>query len=109
MTEQSKFAGVLGRLKQPREVPAARSQPAREEQATMPPAIAPESGGRGGQGRGRRAGKRSDPAFRPTTFFVRKETQRKAARLLEDQDAGKDLSDLVEELLATWITENSHA
>jgi len=31
---------------------------------------------------------------------VRKETQRKAARLLEDQYAGKDLSDLVEELLA---------
>jgi hypothetical protein len=93
MTEPSKFAGALGRLKQPREASAARSQPERQEQATAPAAI---------------AGKRSDPAFRPTTFFVRKETQRKAARLLEDQDAGKDLSDLVEELLATWIAENSH-
>jgi hypothetical protein len=108
MTEPSEFAGALGRLKQPREASAARSQPEREEQATMPAAIAPESGGRG-KGRGRRAGKRSDPAFRPTTFFVRKETQRKAARLLEDQDVGKDLSDLVEELLTTWIAENSHA
>jgi hypothetical protein len=40
---------------------------------------------------------------------VRKETQRKAARLLEDQDAGQDLSDLVEELLGKWIDEHSHA
>ena len=62
------------------------------------------------QGRkGRPAGKRSDPAFRPTTVFVRKETQRKATRLLEDQETGKDFSDLVEELVANWITENSHA
>ena len=61
------------------------------------------------EARGRKAGKRSDPAFRPTTFLVRKETQRKATRLLEDQDVGKDLSDLVEELLARWIVENSHA
>ena len=33
---------------------------------------------------------------------------RKAARLLEDQDAGKDLSDLVEELLAKWISDNAN-
>jgi hypothetical protein len=105
MAEQSKFAGALGRLKQPREASHAKSQPESAERAAAPAAIAPapESGGRG-----RRAGKRSDPAFRPTTFFVRKETQRKAARLLEDQDAGKDLSDLVEELLANWISEHSN-
>ena len=106
MTEQSKFAGVLGRLKQPREVPAARSQPAREEQATMPPAIAPESGGRGGQGRGRRAGKRSDPAFSSDHGFRAERNAARGARLLEDQDAGKDLSDLLEELLTNWIAEN---
>lgn len=107
MAEKSKFAGALGRLKQPRQAAAAKSQPEREEQAAAPPAAisaAPDFGGRG-----RRAGKRSDPAFRPTTFFVRKETQRKAARLLEDQDAGQDLSDLVEELLGKWIDEHSHA
>ena len=59
--------------------------------------------------KGRRAGKRSDPAFRPTTIFVRKETQRTATRLLEDQDTGKDFSDLVEELVAHWITTHSRA
>jgi hypothetical protein len=107
MAEQSKFAGALGRLKQPREAVASRSKSkSQEQQAAAPAAMttAPEFGGRG-----RRAGKRSDPAFRPTTFFVRKETQRKAARLLEDQEAGKDLSDLVEELLGKWISDNSHA
>lgn len=56
----------------------------------------------------RKPGKRSDPAFRATTFFVRKDTQKKASRLLEDQESGKDLSDLVEELLAKWIDEHSH-
>ena len=106
MAEQSKFAGALGRLKQPRAASPVKAPPERAERAAAPAAIAaaPAVGGRG-----RRAGKRSDPAFRPTTFFVRKETQRKAARLLEDQDAGQDLSDLVEELLGKWIDEHSHA
>ncbi len=75
-------------------------------------AEAPESEipqGTAQQHKGRRAGKRSDPAFRPTTIFVRKETQRRATRLLEDQNASKDFSDLVEELLANWIVENSQA
>ena len=101
MAEQSKFAGALGRLNQPRDGSHALSQPELKEVAA-PVVTAQESGGRG-----RRAGKRSDPAFRPTTFFVRKETQRKAARLLEDRDDGRDLSDLVEELLAKWVGEQS--
>ena len=57
-----------------------------------------------------RGGKRSDPAYSPTTFFVRKETKKNAARLLfEDIHGGKDLSDLVEQLLAEWVSKNSHA
>ena len=73
-------------------------------QGTVPPAqIAPAV-----ETRRRKTGKRSDPEFRPTTFFVRKQTQRNASRLLEDQDSGKDLSDLVEELLAKWIGEHSN-
>jgi hypothetical protein len=58
--------------------------------------------------KGRRIGKRSDPEYVPTTFFVRRETKRKAAQLLlEDANADKDLSDLVEHLLARWVTEHS--
>jgi len=105
MAEQSKFAGALGRLRQPAAPPEAEPEPqpaAVEKPAAKPPrVIDTPTGGRGG--------KRSDPAYSPTTFFVRKETKRKAARLLEDQDAGKDLSDLVEELLAKWVSKNSNA
>jgi hypothetical protein len=91
MAEKSKFAGALGRLS---------NRPATGD---GPPAASALTG------KGRPTGKRSDPEFSPTTFFVRKDTKRRAARLLEDQDAGKDLSDLVEQLLAKWLSENSHA
>lgn len=101
MAQQRKFAGAPGHPKQRHEAPVERLKVEGADQAA-PVAIAPRP-------RGRRAGKRSNPAFRPTTFFVRKETQRRATRLLEDQDIGKDLSDLVEELLAKWILENSQA
>ena len=79
------------------------------ESAHHPPATIASESSQGAGGKGRRTGKRSDPAFRSTTFFVRKETKRKAARLLEDQETGKDLSDLVEELLAQWVAEHSNA
>jgi hypothetical protein len=108
MAEQSKSAGAFGRLKRPPGgAGETRSKPGAEngdQQSAMQVVRTTAEAA----GRGRRPGKRSDPAFRPTTFFVRKETQRKAARLLEDQDAGKDLSDLVEELLAKWISDNAN-
>jgi hypothetical protein len=79
------------------------------ESADRPPAAISAEAGQEARGRGRRTGKRSDPAFRATTFFVRKETKRRASRLLEDQETGKDLSDLIEELLAQWVVEHSNA
>jgi hypothetical protein len=94
MAEKSKFDGALGRL---------NKRPTTTEDGP-PAALA----GVVATGKGRPTGKRSDPEFSPTTFFVRKDTKRKAARMLEDQDAGKDLSDLVEQLLAKWISKNSH-
>jgi len=58
---------------------------------------------------GSRGGKRSDPAYSPTTFFVRRETKKKATRiLLDDAHAGKDLSDLVEELLSEWVSKQTN-
>jgi hypothetical protein len=86
MAGQSKFAGALGKLKQ--------SPVGHKAEQT------------GGQSNGR-GGKRSNPEFSPTTFFVRKDTKRKASRLLEDTNAGKDLSDLVEDLLEQWISKHS--
>lgn len=103
MAEQSKFAGALGRLKQPATPEPPEAGPVVQKPAAKPLRAIDTPAPAGGRG-----GKRSDPAYSPTTFFVRKETKRKAARLLEDQEAGKDLSDLVEELLAKWIVKNSN-
>ena len=101
MAEQSKFAGALGRLRQPAPAPT-ETKPVAEKPAAQPLHAIDTPTSAGGRG-----GKRSDPAYSPTTFFVRKETKRKASRLLEDQDTGKDLSDLVEELLSKWVVKNS--
>jgi hypothetical protein len=98
MPEPSKYGKALNALK-----PV--SQPDKQEKAGQgPPAPRkPEPAAKAGRG-----GKRSDPDYAPTTFFVRKDTKRKAVRLLEDTDAKQDLSDLVEQLLAKWIAEHSH-
>jgi hypothetical protein len=99
MAEQSKFAGALGKLNKK---PAAQKR--NDKQIAEPLPVLPELTVKGGRG-----GKRSDPDYSPTTFFVRKETKRKAAQLLlEAANAGQDLSDLVEELLAKWVSEHSN-
>lgn len=100
MAEQSKFAGALGRLnKRPEEADAVDIPPVPIKVEQQPKTA--ELNGRGG--------KRSNPEFSATTFFVRKDTKRKASRLLEDTNAGKDLSDLVEELLSKWVSKRTNA
>jgi hypothetical protein len=102
MAEQSKFAGALGRLNNKPPATARNAKQGEPSAAPAPLQVSSEPTGKAGRG-----GKRSDPAYSPTTFFVRKETKRKAARLLEDTEAGQDLSDLVEQLLAKWVLEHS--
>ncbi len=93
MAEQSKFAGALGRLKQ--------STPKKDDLVAPEPVPPPEKRGRGG--------KRSNPEYSATTFFVRKDTKRKATQLLLDGVApNKDLSDIVEGLLREWVSEHSN-
>jgi hypothetical protein len=60
-----------------------------------------------GKGRGRPTGKRSNPDYEPTTVLLRKKTKRSASRLLEDIEANKDLSELIESLLNDWISRHS--
>jgi len=57
------------------------------------------------RGRGRPAGKRSDPDYEPTTLLLRKGTKKAAFRLLDDLESGQDLSDLTEQLISNWIRE----
>jgi hypothetical protein len=86
MVEQSKFAGALARLKQPAPEPLSDTPDA---------ALA--------RRKGRPAGKRSDPAWKPYTVLLRKETHKGVSRRLQDIDAGQDLSELVDELLTEWL------
>jgi hypothetical protein len=100
MPEPSKYGKALSALKQASAPPARMvTTPAPDLPAPPLPEPTPKAG---------RGGKRSDPEYTPTTFFVRKVTKRKAARLLEDTNAEQDLSDLVEHLLAKWVAEHSH-
>jgi hypothetical protein len=103
MPEQSKFAGALGRLKNKPATPTKPEQHTDDELPAISRTSAPS-------GKRRPVGKRSDPEYTPTTFFVRKETKRKAAQLLlEDANSNTDLSDLVEQLLAKWVSEQRPA
>jgi hypothetical protein len=59
------------------------------------------------RGRGRPRAKSSDPDYQSTTVILRKLTKRRAAHLLEDREMGKDLSELIEELLTEWLERHS--
>jgi hypothetical protein len=96
--EQSKFSGALANLKKPH---------VKEEvdpSIDKPPEIIQPSIERG---RGRPRAKSSDPDYQSTTVILRKVTKRKAAHLLEDREMGKDLSELIEELLTEWLERQS--
>jgi hypothetical protein len=95
MPEESKFSGALAKLKRPPSPPAAtRPDPPPQEAARS-------------RGKGRPPGKRSDPDYQPTTVLLRKQTKRTASRLLEDAGTGQDLSELIEQLLAEWIQQQT--
>jgi hypothetical protein len=92
--EQSKFTGALANLKKPH----VRDTVAAEPSVVVEPIQ---------RGRGRPRAKSSDPAYQSTTVILRKVTKRRAAHLLEDREMGKDLSELIEELLTEWLARQS--
>lgn len=53
--------------------------------------------------RGRPSGKRSDPDFVGFTTYIRKQTHRSVKHVLLDEPEERELSELVEELLAAWL------
>ena len=54
------------------------------------------------EGRGRPPGKRSNPEWKLYSHFLKKKTQREAAALLVADDDGRDLSDVLQDLLEGW-------
>lgn len=53
--------------------------------------------------RGRPAAKRSDPDFVGLTTYVRRDTHKRAKIALLQEGDGKELSELVEELIYKWL------
>jgi siroheme synthase (precorrin-2 oxidase/ferrochelatase) len=96
--EQSKFSGALANLNKPQV--KEKVQPSIDETAEIiQPTIE--------RGRGRPRSKSSDPDYQSTTVILRKLTKRRAAHMLEDREMGKDLSELIEELLTEWLESQS--
>lgn len=89
MTATSKF-GALAGLRQ------------RQQDTAEPPLASPSSTPESGKGRGRPPGKRSNPEWKLYSHFLKKKTQREAAALLVADDDGRDLSDVLQDLLEGW-------
>ena len=99
--DAAKIAGLASILKagnQPKEPPPFPAPPP-EAPASATPAHprTPKSG---------RVGKYRDPNFHHYGIYLRKETHKRVKRKLEDLEAGKDLSELVQELLEQWFASN---
>lgn len=100
MAEKRKFAALAELHRQEdvveTEAPVAKASPeARSVEAT---------GLEPGQGRGRPAtGKRSNPEWKLYSHFLKRKTQRAAVARLQAEDNGRDLSDVLEELLENWL------
>ncbi len=76
-----------------------RQQPATTDIEPAPalPAVEPK------RGKGRPPGKRSDPDWKLYSHFLKKRTQRAAVARLQAEEDGRDLSDVLEELLENWL------
>jgi hypothetical protein len=104
MAEESKFTRVFAKLKEPpKEIPD--EMPTEELPINDSPSNTLDTPLI--RGRGRPRSKSSDPEYQPTTVILRKITKRRAAHLLEDREMGKDLSELIEELLTEWLAHQS--
>jgi len=113
MSSGSKFSSIIAAHKQRAEpeAPAETSaqQPEEQESITPPAPVASQQRKKHTPsptptGRGRPAGgKRSDPDFTQVTAYVREDTYRKVKIALLQERNPQEFSDLVEQLLDTWL------
>ena len=97
--KKGKFSALANLHRQPVEEEAAAETP----QPVLTTSSAAEGRGRG-RGRGRPAtGKRSNPDWKLYSHFLKKQTQRAAVARLQAEDSDRDLSDVLEDLLAQWL------
>lgn len=94
MAEKRKFAALAELHRQP--------EPEEAESAAQ--AKLPSPTDETLKGRGRPAtGKRSNPDWKLYSHFLKKKTQRAAAARLQAEEEGRDLSDVLQELLENWL------
>ena len=55
------------------------------------------------RGKGRSPGKRSNPEWKLYSHYLKKQTQREVTNILRNEDNGRDLSDVLQELLEEWL------
>lgn len=95
--KRSKFSALADLHRQPPDVEEAEFV---VERAPVP-SVAAEAAGKG---RGRPAvGKRSNPEWKLYSHFLKRQTQRAAVARLQADDNGRDLSDILQELLEKWL------
>jgi hypothetical protein len=58
------------------------------------------------RGKGRPPGKRSDPAWKLYSHFLKKQTHREVTNILRNEEDGQDLSDLLQQLLEQWLIQH---
>ncbi|HTR67859.1 MAG TPA: hypothetical protein VMH85_18905 [Terriglobales bacterium] len=98
MAEKRKFAALADLHRHQAEPEAVEPVAEAPHQIVAP--MLPEEG----RARGRPAtGKRSNPEWKLYSHFLKRQTQRAAAARLQAEDAGRDLSDVLQELLEGWL------
>lgn len=96
--DAARIAGLTGILQagnKTKEIPPSPAPP--PESAT----VAPTPPAR--RATAERVGKSRDPNWHHFGVYLRKDTHKRAKRRLEDTDAGKDMSELLQELLEQWL------
>ena len=61
------------------------------------------------RGKGRPPGKRSDPAWKLYSHFLKKQTHREATNILRNEENSRDLSDVLEQLLEEWVLQQKRS
>ena len=94
---KTRFSNVL---KTARNLPA---EPVHDEAAPPPPALEAR------RKVGRPPGKKSSPLYRQVTVYLREDVHRDARKLLLDEPARRQFSDLVNDLVSQWLKNKLHS
>ena len=73
------------------------------QHAAEPPDASPPASAEPMRGKGRPPGKRSDPAWKLYSHFLKRQTHREVTNILRNEENGRDLSDVLQQLLEEWL------